>query len=1079
MRKNHALFVCFYLCFCLIVTAVYGKDPYVRYPAVNSDGSLIAFSYQGDIWTVPVKGGRAYRLTIHEAYESHPIFSPDGSKIAFISNRFGNNDLFTIDTSGSLPKRLTYHSASDTLSDWTANDQLLFSSVRNYQQVEWDSEIHSVGINGGTPLRFLNAFGNEATVSADGTMVAFVRGACRVDREAYRGAANKDIWIYHRKNKTYHQLTRFDGQDFHPVWDGDQLFFISARDGKYNVYKMAVNPDGSRNGDVKRISRFNDDSVRWISVSRSSDTIVLEKGTRLYRLAKDGQKFEKIEVQIGADYRFDPVVKKSYRSNATEFRVSPNGKLIAFVVNGEIFLTENRKEAGVTHNLSRHPFRDQDIAWLDNHSLIFSSDRSGNFDLYLVRSKDPEEKNLFKTMKREVVKIAGSAEEETNPIISPDGSKIAYTVGIGRLVTASIDKNGIISRKNALLDGWSTPMGVVFSPDSRWLAYALEDLNFNSEIFIQPVDGKHDPVNVSMHPRGDFSPTWSRDGSKLAFLSARHNRDDDIWFVWLKKSDWQKTKAEWDDEANQSKKKSAAKKPSASKKSNSAGKDKKKTVIKPIHIDLQGIHERVVQVTRLDGNEGSLAISKDGKTFYFSSRVPGAKGRDIFQIKWDGTKAKKLSRGGINPRGLELGPKGKYIYYLKRGRLARMGCKSGKAQSIPFKARMKQNHMMELQQIFGEAWRTIRDGFYDPDFHGQDMEKLKAKYQKRCLRASTKQDFAAQFNEMLGQLNASHMGLYARSGREETQRIRTGRIGLEVKAVKSGVEITRIVPDSPADRVISKLSVGDRIVRVDGQIVSGHTNFWALMADTADQKVLLAVKNKKGKIREVVIRPKSNLNSELYDEWVRDNRRLVDKYSKGQLGYLHIQGMSMPSFERFERELASAGYGKKGIVIDVRFNGGGWTTDFLMAILNVKQHAYTIPRGAAKSLSEHPKFKDYYPFGVRLPFYAWNKPSIALCNANSYSNAEIFSHAFKTLGLGKLVGKPTFGAVISTGGRGLMGGMYVRRPFRAWYVKASGKNMEWEPAVPDFDVDNAPDNRFKKTDAQLKKACDELMKTIK
>ena len=186
----------------------------------------------------------------------------------------------------------------------------------------------------------------------------------------------------------------------------------------------------------------------------------------------------------------------------------------------------------------------------------------------------------------------------------------------------------------------------------------------------------------------------------------------------------------------------------------------------------------------------------------------------------------------------------------------------------------------------------------------------------------------------------------------------------------------------------------------------------------------------------------------------------------------------MPSFERFERELMASGYGKEGIVIDVRFNGGGWTTDYLMAVLNVKQHAYTIPRGAAGSLNENPKFKNYYPFSERLPLSSWTKPSIALCNQSSYSNAEIFSHAYKHLGIGTLVGMPTFGAVISTGGKGLIDGSFVRMPFRAWYVKATGENMENGPAVPDVLVENAPDEKGKETDSQLKKSVEVLLSEI-
>ena len=333
------------------------------------------------------------------------------------------------------------------------------------------------------------------------------------------------------------------------------------------------------------------------------------------------------------------------------------------------------------------------------------------------------------------------------------------------------------------------------------------------------------------------------------------------------------------------------------------------------------------------------------------------------------------------------------------------------------------------------------------------------------------------FNTLLGQLNASHMGLYGRD-REKTQSEKTGLLGIDINTLPTGIEIMRVIPDSPADKITSKLNKGDVILAVNGNFVTEKINFWSQLANTANEKIVLQVKDKTGVQREVVIRPVTSLRNQLYDEWVKDRRKLTDQYSGGKLGYLHIRGMDMTSFERFERELTAAGHGKEAIVIDVRYNGGGWTTDYLMAILNVKQHAYTIPRGAENSLSNNKKYRNYYPFAERLPFFAWNKPSIAICNAASYSNAEIFSHAYKNLGIGTLVGKPTFGAVISTSGVGLLDGSFVRMPFRGWFVKANDMNMDKEPARPDIDIDNSPDHRAKGVDEQLKKACEELLKQI-
>jgi tricorn protease len=399
-------------------------------------------------------------------------------------------------------------------------------------------------------------------------------------------------------------------------------------------------------------------------------------------------------------------------------------------------------------------------------------------------------------------------------------------------------------------------------------------------------------------------------------------------------------------------------------------------------------------------------------------------------------------------------------------------------ESLAFSAKMAVDHYQERQQIFREAWSSLRDGFYDPQFHGRNWEALRAQYEPLALAASTAQDFRNIFNTMLGQLNASHMGMSGPSP-EETQEDKTGRLGVEVVPVAGGVRVTHVVTNGPAARATSKLAEGDLIAAVNGTPITASTNLNELLNGTANERTLLLVRTGATE-REVVIRPAASLRDELYEEWVAERKRLTEVYSNGRLGYIHIQGMNWPSFERFERELTASGLGKDGIVVDVRYNGGGWTTDMLMAVLNVRQHSYTVPRGAAADLSkENLQFVDHYPYGERLPLAALTKPAVALCNQNSYSNAEIFSHAFKALGRGSLVGMPTFGAVISTGSQRLLDGSAVRMPFRAWYVKATEANMEHGPAVPDFVVENAPDSKAQGEDEQLRKAVDVLLAEMK
>jgi len=1047
------------------------NNPFARYPSVNSNGTQISFSFQGDIWTMPISGGRALRLTVHQAFDGTPKWSPDDKTIAFSSNRFGNDDIYTIPSQGGRPNRLTYFSASDDLNGWTPNGYLLFETRRIDRQIEWENELFSVSSKGGTPTKLINSFGYMASVSPNGRYIAFVKGACRITREQYKGPANRNIWLYDTKNKTYNQLTTFEGQDIYPDWgDNSTIYFLSALNGRYNIYKLTIDENGNAAGNPVQLTNFTENGIRNFDVSFDGSTIVFEKDNNIYSMKTSGGQTSVIKIDVTDDYHFYDIEHKTYTGRINNYSVSPNGKYIALEVHGEIFITQNDKAKKRTVNLSNNSFRDTSPAWLNDTTLIFVSDRTGERDIYLVSSADKNESDLFKSLKHTIKKITDTDEDEFIPVISPDKMHIAYTIGRGKLVTADISKSGGISNTKTLLDGWATPQGVTWSPDSKWLAYSLPDLDFNDEIYIHAADNSKPHVNVSMHPRGDYNPFWSKDGSKLGFISNRNNGDDDVWFVWLNKKDWEKTKQDWEEDEPS--------KPSKDKK------DKDSKSVNPLTIDFTEIYKRLEQVTSLPGNESDLVISDDGNTFYFvayrNTNQNYKTNVELYSIKWDGTKLNPLTKGNQKPYGVSIDDKGKDLYFLKSGgRLNGLNLKSKKQYSLSFTAKLDIDHPKERNQIFEEAWRTLRDGFYDPDFHGKDFNELKTKYKPWALATSTDTDFHEIFNYMLGELNASHMGLYG-GDRAETQKESTGLLGITIQPLKEGVLVTHVVPNSPADRLSSKLKEGDIIISVDGTTINSSMNFYSALINRQNEKLLLTVKDKNGNNREVAIRPTNNsLRSKLYDEWVNSRKELVNKYSNGRLGYIHIQGMNWRSFEVFERELTAAGLGKDGIVIDVRYNGGGWTTDYLMTVLTYRQHAYTIPRGAAKDLKkEQTKFVSHYPFGERLPFAAWTKPSIALCNENSYSNAEIFSHAYKTLGLGKLVGKPTFGAVISTGGRGLIDGSFVRLPFRGWYVKATKKNMEWGPAVPDIIVEDPPDAKAKGIDPQLKRAVDELLKEL-
>ena len=1082
-----------FLALSLTCNLVFAQQALILQPQISPNGEQIAFSYQGDIWTVPSAGGRADRLTIHEGYESRPAWDNTGEQIAFSSDRFGNTDVFIMPAKGGTPTRLTYHSASDSVIGFTANNQILFNSRRLYAQVEREPEILSVTPTGNvTESRFMEALGFDATVSPDGSKVAFVRGTARTAREDYRGPANRNIWIYSIKDDSYEQLSDHAGADFMPKWiDNNTLYFLSPQSGKYNVHQITFK------GRSKQITHETEFGVNHFSTTANGDTVVYQAGDKVVKFDVKQARPQTLNINVNSDFRFDPVVTKKVSNDIDQYAVSPNAKLSAYVIRGDIYITRNDKEDSRSVRLTQGAARDQDVVWLNDTSLLFVSDREGQKDLYTLSSDDPEQSDLFKSLKHKITALTATPEDESSPLVSPNGKSIAYMQGRGKLLTANISNEGVLSNTITLLDGWNLPAGISWSPDSIWLAYSLADLNFNEEIYIHAADNSKAPVNVSMHPKYDVNPVWSADGTKLGFSSARNNGDYDIWFAWLTESDWQRSQEEWKRQEKMEDDKKPTKKDKKAKDEDYADTEladadaKQEDEVKPIKIDFDGIYKRLEQVTRFSGNESEFVFNQKGDHIYYATSAGGRRNfkadRSLYKIKWDGDDNETVLKGDVQPYALTLANEGKHLFTLsKGGKMMRIDTKNDKSETLATSSQVKIDNVGEREQIFNDAWRALDAGFYDPNFHGKDWVALRDKYKPIAMKASTKEDFQYVVNLMLGQLNASHMGLYRGENPKKTQSQTTGLMGVEGVHTDAGFEVKSVLNNSPADREESRLQMGDVITAINQQSVT-HQNVYSLLTDQANNPVLLQIlrqgnasSENQQTTEEVVIWPTTSLSAELYEAWVEERRRLTDKYSKGRLGYLHIRGMNWTSFERFERELMAAGYGKDGIVIDVRYNGGGWTTDYLMAVLNVKQHAYTIPRGAAKNLEkEHKQFQDFYPFSERLPLSSWTKPSIAMSNENSYSNAEIFSHAYKALKLGKLVGRPTFGAVISTGSYGLVDGSIVRMPFRGWWAKETGKNMELVPAEPDIEVFNPPAYKAKGIDPQLERAVKELLKQLK
>ncbi len=1009
-----------------------------RYPAPSPDGKIIVFSYHGDLWRVPITGGEAQRLTVHEAYDYLPCWSPDGKEIAFSSNRYGNDDIFIIPSKGGMPIRLTYFSNSDRICDWSPDGKkLIFSSRRNFYYHRLPV-LYQIDRNGGTPFELVPTYANQGKISPNGKWLVFIRGRINWARKHYRGSDNTNLWLYNFETKEYIQLTEHSGNDYFPLWgpDSKTVYYVTDEDGTFNLWKIDI-----FNKKKKQLTFFKDDGVRFPNISRNGKVIAYEQSNSLWCYFTESGENKKIKIYGPVDYKVNPIERKTFTSQATEMRVSPDGKEIAFVVRGEIFVM--KEDGGKANRITNNPARDYQIYWSpDSESLVFVSDRSGNKDIFLIKSASPNEKRLSKCLRKEIIQLTRTKENEHSPKFSPNGEKIAFIRGNGDLWV--MDKYGKNERR--ILKGWATP-DYSWSPDSKWIAFSRDDNEFNTDVFIIPIEGG-EPINISQHPDEDIHPVWSQDGRKLAFFSRRIGNTYDIWFVFLRKIDDEKTKEEWEEEEEALKKE----------------KEKKKVIVK---IDFKNIHRRLRRVTSLPGDETGIVISPDGKTFAFQANARGK--RDLWIVKWDGTGLRQLTTDGANPSFISWSKDGKKIYFLKRGGvISSIQVDGKKLKNINFKARMIINHIAEKLQMFDEAWQTLNDRFYDPNFHGINWRKMWEKYRPLASKTVTREDFHDVIRLMLGELNSSHLGIGAPRPKDA---VSTGMLGLrfDPNYKGKGLKIKSVIPDGPCDKEKARVKPGEILISIDGNTIEKNTNIHQLLNDKVGEKVEIEVIGKNGKRRRLIVKPMnySQFLQKEYDRWVEEKRALVEKLSNGRLGYIHIQAMNVPSLERFEMELYSVAHGKDGLVIDVRNNGGGWTTDYLLAILSPKPHAITIPREGEKGYPQE-----------RRPLYAWTKPIIVLCNEYSYSNAEIFSHAIKTLKRGKVVGQATSGSVISTGGITLIDGSRFRVPYRGWYVITNGLNMEGNGCVPDIIVPDYPQDVEQGVDRQLERAVEELMKEI-
>lgn len=999
-----------------------GEVSFSRTPALSPDGKRIAFSYEGDIWVVPDSGGRAVRFT-SEGYNCRPMWSPDGKYIAFNSDRNKNFDVYAISLDNGSLMQITYYTGDDILRGWNPRTgNILFTSKR---ELSYCVAIpYTIGLTGGNPEPVLEFIVSDISVSKDG-MIAFTRGYYSWWRKGYRGSASSDIWVCEADSSYLLFREHTEYNDGYPMWaDSGILYFLSDRNGASNIYRYSL-----ATGKLQQLTYFEDDGARYPTIDGEGKRIVFERGFGLYML--DTRTLEVRDIEIG-------VIEEEWKDEwLTECKdisafATSNG-VVAFILRGDVYVGDT--SGGKARRITDYSARAMNLEFADEgKSLYFASDRDGNYDIYRIKSSDKDMERLDLSLSLKDEKIVSTPFDEHTPKVSPDGKKVAFIRERGKLMMYDLKRK----KERLLSEEWRVGE-YEWSPDSRWIAYRGE--NYIDDIYVVNVETE-EVWNISKHPNPDISPVWSGDGRMLVFSSKREGGEYDIWWVYLQKEDDEKTEEDWKREKVITKKDS----------------------IPCVKIDFEDIGKRVRRGTKLPGDAIIFAISSDNERFIFRSNHTGK--ADLYTIGKKNGNLKSLTTGGMEPEQVVV--ENDNVYYLSKGKIRRTDMMGKEGKGMDFDIRERIDIKAEREQMFDEVWRTLRDEFYDENFHGVDWDSIHNKYKEQALRMKHPYEFRNVIRLMLGELNSSHLGIYKI---RELLPLSTGMLGVvwDHNYKGDGVKVRRVIKNSPADREESRLYEGEVILSID-EVNIGRDNIYKIMEGKSDELVRLRVLDKKGRKREVWIRPSDidEINKGLYEEWVDGRREIVEEFSGGRLGYIHIPHMGWASIDKFQQELYRQGIGKDGLVIDVRDNSGGWIADHLLVMLDTRVHSYTIWRGG----------KPGYPVSERLPYYVWSKPSVVLINEKTVSNGEIFAHAYKTLGIGKLVGNRTQGGVISTGTRTLRDGTKYTVPGRGWYRINDDMNLEGGGAIPDYCVYNLPYEDTQPADEQLKRAVEILLEEL-
>ena len=1013
---------------------------FARTPHVSQ--GRIVFSYHGDIWIANANGANPLRLTANLARNTFPRLSPDGKSVAFTSNRMGNDDVWVMPATGGEPRQLTFFSGSDAVLGWTPDGQrVLFSTSRG--PGAWGSPLYTVSRDGGLPEPLPMDRAGDGMIRQDGAAVAFNRGAFRFTRKGYRGNSSEDVWVQDLKTKAFTRLTDTDRkavkthvQDVNPMWGADgQIYFVSERDGFFNVWKVA--PAG---GAPAQVTSFRHDGVQFASMSPDGKTIAFENEFGIWTLDVPGGTPRKVVVDIEADSKENLVEMLPSKNKADAFDPTPDGDGVAVEFHGEIFVVPADPEIGEKRQVTSSPRRDQ--------RPVISPD--GRYVVYISDESKEQEFWLFDRQAGSRRKLTTHASFKDAAVWAPDSKRLAVTAA-NRLFTIDLDTNAVTEVAYNQAGGFQVSQ---FSPDGKWLIYARSDDQQNREIYALEIAAKREH-NLTDSPFTEMRGVLTPDGRKLVFASDRADGVNHLFVASVEKL----TEDPDDPLVKERLKKAQAEK-----------KEAKDPAAPVFRVDPDGIRKRAVQLTRGEEPSGSFFVSADGKLVYFTSADD--KGRGLFSITIDGKDRKRVADGVF--ANLTPTRDRKKVFYAQDGEVYQMDLAGEKKKSrVEFALSVNVDRRAEWAQMFDEAWRVMKYRFYDEKMHGVDWAAIKARYEPLLSYVGENQDLYDIANEMIGELNASHVGVGGPPSRPMPEQYTTRQLGFDLEAAGGVYRIAHVYRDGPADKEWLGLKVGDTVLAIDGKAVRPPDNIWRTLNEALNEYVTVTVGSAADPkaTRDVRIRTVTSLGDIKYEEWVRKNREFVEKATGGQIAYVHIRSMSAGPLRRFQNEVNEF-WDRKGIIVDIRYNGGGNIDQELLDILERRPYQYWNNRWGSRTWGRRPR-------------QAIAGPKVMLINSRSGSDSEVTPLGFRQLGLGRIVGNTTAAAVIATGSYGLINGGSIRTPgslvvtYDPTKPNNYGVNLENLGVDPDVWAENTPDDELKGVDRELQAAIDEVMRMLK